>query len=258
MKEIYLINEIVLFSPQEGSLTPRHSWPAGRVTLHTPAAESLLLLMTHNGQPVPQKMFFEQVWERKGAVVSTNTLYQNIASIRKALRMVGLEEDIIRTLPKQGFQCTASVRTGELADFLPLPTANPSPEPTAEFPVPPPAGVTHLKLWAFSVLVSLLMVAGMIYWNISQQPVRKVSWFPAGTIENCTLYSSWSGAEYSQSMFDELRQKYPISCAKRTSIYLNVNRLQSGTTLILCNAPIEKSGTQCQSIMFQDENHEDR
>lgn len=256
IKKIHLINEITLFSPEEGSLTPRHSWPAGRVTLHTPAADCLQLLIANNGQPVSQKMFFEQVWEKKGAVVSTNTLYQSIASVRKALRATGLEEDVIRTLPKQGFQCNASVRSGELSDFISRPAELSLAEVSAQSVPLSQSAIKNQKGLAVSILLSAVIFAGAIYWQNAQQPAREMSWFSAGTLENCTLYSSWSGAEYSQSVFNELRQRYPIDCAKKTTAYLNVNRLQTGSTLLLCNQAIEQKGTQCQSVMIQDESHE--
>ena len=220
MKKVYLINEVVLFSPENCSLTPRKSWPSGRVTLHAPASECLHLLLTHAGQPVTQKQLFAETWEKKGVFVSTNTLYQSIASIRKGLKAAGLEDDIIRTLPKQGFQCNAIVQFGEPGEFIPaapvseavVPTARPTEIATAssrsykpDYPV------------IASVLMTLAMISALLFWNQNSNSLLPIQYYPAGQVERCELYSSWSGTDYSQAVFNELRSRYPINCAKKPS-----------------------------------------
>jgi DNA-binding winged helix-turn-helix (wHTH) protein len=258
MKTVYLINEIILFSPEECSLTPKSGWPSGRITLHAPAAECLQLLLNHVGQPVTQKLLFAQVWEKKGAVVSTNTLYQSIASIRKGLKTAGLEEDIIRTLPKQGFQCNARVQVGNVSDFIlpATPTTQKSSPAAASLSAPEKPTRSRKYSLAASVMVSVLMVCALLYWQRNSDTEIPTHYYPAGMIEHCSLYSSWSGAEYSQTVFNELRQRYPVSCANRQFAYLTINHLQTGSTLILCNDEFRTKGVQCRSIMFSDENHE--
>lgn len=262
MKNVYLINDIIIFNPQAYTLTPRKSWPSGRITLHAPAAECLHLLLTHAGQPVSQKLIFAEVWEKRGVVVSTNTLYQSIASIRKGLKAAGLEDDIVRTLPKQGFQCNASVQYGPVDEFV-IPASRteknitePATEKIAET-APDTASYSTLRHgWILSLFLSVMMIAALIYWKKEADVPLAIQYYPAGQIENCTLFSSWSGADYSQAIFSELKQRYPINCGKKKTAYLTINRLQIGSTLILCDSPIENTGTQCQSIMFRDNNDE--
>jgi DNA-binding winged-HTH domains len=257
MNNMFLINDVILFSPEDGSLTPRKSWPSGRITLHAPAAECLHLLLNHVREPVPQKQFFAQVWEKKGVVVSTNTLYQSIASVRKALKAAGLEEDIIRTLPKQGFQCNATVQSGSLSDFIPpAPVMTTPAEQEATRSTSPRVSDTTFG-WLIGSTLSLLMLATLYYWNQSINPAPTIKYFEAGNIDQCKLYSSWSGSEYSQTVFSELRQRYPINCAKKMFAYLTINRLQIGSTLMLCTAPIRDDMTECKSIIFRDDNDED-
>jgi DNA-binding winged helix-turn-helix (wHTH) protein len=261
MKIVYLINELILFSPDSCTLTPRETFPAGRVTLHGPAAECLRLLLSEAGHPVTQKTLFEQVWHKKGVVVSTNTLYQSIASIRKGLKAAGLHEEIIRTLPKQGFQCNARVQSGPLEDFITSAdlTANNAPgsviaaEPV--FPVEQKKNKPGLSL-ILSVLISLAIIVGLLYWMKHSDLAPSPEYYLAGQIENCQLYSSWSGDEYSQEIFNELRQRYPLNCAKKQVVYLTINRLQEGSSLILCHQRIEQPGAQCRSVIFKDDDNE--
>ena len=262
MKTVYLINDIVIFSPEECSLTPKLSWPAGRVTLHAPASECLHLLLAHPGEPVTQKVLFAQVWQKRGVVVSTNTLYQSIASIRKGLKAAGLEEDIIRTLPKQGFQCNATVQFGALQEFIHTPGV-PSIEPdlaVEEIAVSEKKhklanNCTNYPLM-LSCLIAISMVLGVFYWQQSDNSDTSVRFYHAGHVDKCSLYSSWPGSEYSQSVFNELRKHYPLDCRNNHYAYLTINHMQTGSTLIFCNAVLREKGAQCRSIVFSDDVHE--
>jgi hypothetical protein len=208
-------------------------------------------------------MLFEQVWQKKGVVVSTNTLYQSIASIRKGLKAVGLEEDIIRTLPKQGFQCNATVQSGPLDEFISQPVA---PITAVILPVIEPAAavpnsVSRHKLGyaiMLSGLITVTIIGSLFYWlNKTSLPLSP-EYFSAGNVEKCTLYSSWSGEEYSQEVFNELRLRHPIDCAKKHTAYLTINRLQYGSTLMICNQPLEQEGVKCRAIIFKDEEDENK
>jgi DNA-binding winged helix-turn-helix (wHTH) protein len=220
-------------------------------------------LLNHAQQPVTQKMLFEQVWERKGVVVSTNTLYQSIASIRKGLKAVGLEEDIIRTLPKQGFQCNATVQSGQLDEFISQPVApitTDLPPVIAPTAAAPNSFSRHKLGYAvmLSGLITVAMIGSLFYWlNRSSLPLMP-EYFPAGKIEKCTLYSSWSGQEYSQAVFNELRLRHPIDCTLKHTAYLTINRLQYGSTLIICHQPLEQEGVICRAIIFKDEEDENK
>lgn len=260
MKTVYLINEIVLFNPDTYSLTPKKSFPGGKITLHAPASECLRILLNQPHQPVAQKQLFEEVWQRKGIVVSTNTLYQSIASIRKGLKAAGLEEDIIRTLPRQGFQCNARVETGDIETFFPPvmeaeKTAPLVTEPGAEKKRPS----RHLPGYAtlLSGAISLTLVGCLIYWLQHSELPNQPEYYPAGQIERCTLYSSWSGKEYSQSVFKELRQRYPIDCQNNHLAWLTINRLQLKSSLLLCDKQIENEKAKCTTIIFKDEDRDE-
>lgn len=262
---MYLINETVLFSPEDCSLTPRKTWPSGRVKLHAPAAECLQLLLAQTGLPVSQKFLFNQVWEKKGAVVSTNTLYQSIASIRKGLKAVGIEDEIIRTLPKHGFQCNASVQYGELGDFIPPAITAISPS----LPDPPAVnagqtltskGKNSHPLYGLIIggLIAGAMLTALLYWENNADSSLPVHYYPSGKVENCELYASWSGKAYSQAVFNDIRRRDPIDCRNKQLVYLTINRFQIGSSIILCDTTIETRGAQCKAIIYREDNNENK
>jgi len=123
MNHVYLINETLLFEPEQRRLCLLAGYPHHPVVLHTPASECLFQLLENSGQVLSQRFLFKNVWEKKGAIVSTNTLYQTIASVRKGLKSAAFGDDIIKTVPRAGFKSIAMVRMGTLEDFVPAVTA---------------------------------------------------------------------------------------------------------------------------------------
>ena len=61
------------------------------------------LLIENAGQLVTHKQFYDYVWRRFGTEPGATALYQNISALRRALNKAGLQENIIRTMPRKGF-----------------------------------------------------------------------------------------------------------------------------------------------------------
>ncbi|MBV8045204.1 winged helix-turn-helix domain-containing protein [Pluralibacter sp.] len=265
MKTAFLINDTILFVPEQYSLYRRENYPAGRITLHAPASDCLLLLIQHAQQPVSQKMLFEQVWQKRGTVVSTNTLYQSIASVRKGLKATGLAEEAILTLPKQGFKCVAQITPGELQDFILTSSENAEPltEPThrpakaLRRPVIKPLrGLRPRSRLSLLLAIVLVLIVGEYHWLRASPSPLYAEYAYAGKVENCQVWSSWSGTQYSIAVFDKLRQRSPISCTAESVAYLTINRLQQGTSILLCDKDIAQRGTQCRSWFYREEGNE--
>ncbi|PVZ80248.1 hypothetical protein C9426_33200 [Serratia sp. S1B] len=102
MHQKYIINDRVMFSPDEYKLSPL-AVRGAEVILHAPVSRFLHLLLIKNGTIVSQEEIFKEVWEKHGQQVAPNTLYQNLSLLRKALKKSGLLTQTIRTYPKSGF-----------------------------------------------------------------------------------------------------------------------------------------------------------
>ncbi|EMH4163332.1 winged helix-turn-helix domain-containing protein [Pluralibacter gergoviae] len=98
----YILDDQVLFSPDENKLSPLGA--RGRETqLNAPTARLLTLLLEQNGNVVAQNDIYDRVWAQHGQQISSSTLYQNISLLRKALKKAGLFQKAIGTYPKKGF-----------------------------------------------------------------------------------------------------------------------------------------------------------
>ena len=59
-----------------------------------------------------------EVWRKHGMEVTVNTLYQNISILRKTLKRVGVDENIIITVPKKGITLSARVEPLSEKSFI--------------------------------------------------------------------------------------------------------------------------------------------
>ncbi|QKJ57669.1 MULTISPECIES: winged helix-turn-helix domain-containing protein [Serratia] len=115
MKEKYLINDTVLYTPDEHRLTPLGR--RGKETLlNTPVNRCLLLLLQNPGDVVRQETLLAEVWEKHGQYVTMNTLYQNILLLRRGMREAGVIISAIKTIPKVGVKFTGKVQLVEEDD----------------------------------------------------------------------------------------------------------------------------------------------
>ncbi|WP_172892952.1 winged helix-turn-helix domain-containing protein [Buttiauxella agrestis] len=267
MNTVFLINDTLLFDPNDHSLRPIEGLPGSRVVIHTPASECLLLLLRHNHQVLTQRFLFEQVWEKQGAVVTTNALYQSIASLRKGLHAAGLTENIIKTVPKMGFKSVATVREGTADEFI--------------VPVPvislPPAGVNKETETALHELpqrrtrvtdffnsrlayllagIAFILSCGVVYMQRAGGESFYSDYSYIGQVNGCLLYSSWSGEEKSAETFSALGRRYSLTCKSGGVAYLTLNRSLQGLSVLICDRKIAYSTAECQSYIFRKDRYE--
>nr|WP_241391603.1 winged helix-turn-helix domain-containing protein [Yersinia frederiksenii]ULG19940.1 hypothetical protein 49p1_00240 [Yersinia frederiksenii] len=108
MKNKFLINKSVVFCPDTCRLIPV-AGQGVKNTLNIPSCRCFQLLLQRPGEVICQQDFIKEVWEKQGQSGSTNTLYQNISLLRRALRSAGLHNNIIQTIPKEGMRFSGTV-----------------------------------------------------------------------------------------------------------------------------------------------------
>lgn len=107
----YLIDNIVAFDDKNGLLENNIS--GSSVVLSTTAIRILSYLLKNQGVVLSREEFFETVWGAYGQEASNNSLNQYLSVLRKSFRNVGLDHEIIITVPKQGFLIKAKVEYDE-------------------------------------------------------------------------------------------------------------------------------------------------
>ena len=99
----YIINDEVIFNMDGNELQPVAGKDHEAITLNTPTARCLQLLLESNGNIISRDEFLSAVWKERGVVVSQNTFYQNISLLRKSLLRAGLTQDVVVTVRQRGF-----------------------------------------------------------------------------------------------------------------------------------------------------------
>lgn len=99
----YIINDEVIFNMDVNELQPVAGKDHEAITLNTPTARCLQLLLESNGNIISRDEFLSAVWKERGVVVSQNTFYQNISLLRKSLLRAGLTQDVVFTVRQRGF-----------------------------------------------------------------------------------------------------------------------------------------------------------
>jgi len=115
MSSIKIINNRVIYDKKRASLSDVNN-EYGEVILTTPANNCLHIILGNGKNITPQKKLFEEVWEQHGIPVNVNTLYQNISIIRRAFRQLGIEDEIIVTIPRRGMALAENVIVNECPD----------------------------------------------------------------------------------------------------------------------------------------------
>lgn len=106
--DFYKIEEVIHFCPDEHTL--RNVINGEEVTLLSTAAECFRILIIEQGTIVSRKEMKEQVWGKRGVIVSSNTFYQNILNLRRGLEKVGAGSHIISTHYGKGVSIDSGIK----------------------------------------------------------------------------------------------------------------------------------------------------
>lgn len=97
----HLIDGVVRFDEIKGSLMNVET--GDEISLPPSAVCVFIILLNNEKNPVERGEFMEQVYLRFGFDMSNNTLNQYISLLRKNLKNLGVDVDVITTIPKIGF-----------------------------------------------------------------------------------------------------------------------------------------------------------
>lgn len=238
----YLIDNIFEFDDKSGVLENRNS--GASVVLSTTAIRILSYLLKNQGVVLSRDEFFETVWDAYGQEASNNSLNQYLSILRKAFRNVGLDHEIIITVPKQGFLIRADVDYDEenlstrdehfFTHIKPEPLSIIVPQENVEMvqkigladdscsnEIPKQNDRVfykkHYVLNAFSGLVFIFtMIFLFQYWSSTSKVIPSVQLHSMGKVDSCPVFALYeSSGEMIQAKMDIAREiilNYKLSC----------------------------------------------
>jgi transcriptional activator of cad operon len=135
------------------------------VRLEARTLRLLLCLAENAGQVVSIDDLLEQVWQ--GVVVTPDSVYQAVTSLRRLLGDDPKQPEYIATVPRRGYRMVAQVSAGE-APASPEPSQPRQQAANEEFGGPPRSGSARLYLRLLAI--GTLLVAGCVTFYFLTRP----------------------------------------------------------------------------------------
>ncbi|EFR2684438.1 winged helix-turn-helix domain-containing protein [Salmonella enterica] len=240
----YIIEKKVIFSPREMRLV----MVGGQESIKLKPAISLCLVMLlqRQGNLIAQKELMEFAWGEKHREVSFNTFYQNILLLRKFLSQLGIEKQIIVTIPRKGLMVPEHINVvkNKENDSSPIKIID---------------NISHREVTSsksfgynfFLMAVSLvIMLLITIYFSLNRNSNYFLNYKLAGTLENkCKFYfnSDTNNFEKHKSIISN----HPELCPKDNYLYITAYHSTKNVSAILCSLDIADNNKEnCISIYF--------
>ncbi|MCO7509296.1 winged helix-turn-helix domain-containing protein [Serratia fonticola] len=259
MLKRYIIDSNLEFSPQNFQLTVLDGENL-TITLNTPASRCLELLIERRFNLVPQRDFYEYVWGDEGKDISVNTLYQNIALLRKALKTISKKYEVmILTVPKKGFKFNEifsvlenfvtevdnySLTSDISIDSL---TSHISHEDTVNGNKTSPWWHrTNKKLkvslfYALSILVAITILVAFNFVLERKEIYPLFYYTPYADGSTCSIYANANNSMLSRRI-QELSE-LGVDCETTPYLYITMFRYSSRTSAIACRHPLENTSS---------------
>jgi DNA-binding winged helix-turn-helix (wHTH) protein len=238
----YLIGDSVEFWPEENLLYSRIH--GEKTTLFTAASRCLQLLLSQQGELVPQRELFEAGWQKNGLEVSNNTFYQNILMLRKGLKLAGYEQTVIKTVPRQGLTVPSSV---PVAKICAAPAEEPSiveesqplEEESQQLTSSQVNKTTSHRSWqVWAKLLGLSFFVGIALFaalNSSENKSFFSNFIFAGNIEQCSVYLN--GNQTPLESYQQFIAQNDFTCNKHEVVYFTSNPMVPRASAIRCERP---------------------
>lgn len=255
MKEKFIINDLVVFHPEQHRLIPMGN--RGKETaLNVPASRCLLLMLQNPDIKINKTKFFSEVWENNGQYVTANTFHQNISLLRKGIRNAGIRTSVIQTIPKYGVRFTGTVQIieEENQDIVPaMPHTNeistvvmtPCPPPTKKTP----SGIFLNNLKKIKFLMFFITCVLLLFTIRSQNSRLIKPHIKIAEINQCSVYVGSGDLTENYSQYINYLTAQDVVCSPGEFIYV-VNQLLSDDALFhFCEG--DKTGDLKCSVRFK-------
>lgn len=263
MSDTIILNGRVIYNKKTATLMDVEQ-KKGAITLTTPANNCLQILLDNGTEITTQKVLFEEVWEKHGIPINANTLYQNIAIVRKAFRQLGVEEEIIVTIPRRGMVIAESV---QIAGFIADPASPEEYADEAEAPdnaIHTEQGQTDAKekitvapgkirkrailvLLYVAVMAVTGIAASFAYQAYLNMQSRFYNYRYLGEAQQCQVYTDRRGENQSLPAVAERLAKSGLRCEHRERVYVSSFSGTPRESFILCDGDILVTTSQCRS-----------
>ncbi|HFZ0388872.1 TPA: transcriptional regulator, partial [Klebsiella pneumoniae] len=258
----YIINFTIAFDPDSRLLKLRNKDQL-TIELSKPATRLLIELIKNNKNEMPRETLIKHVWEDYGFSPSSATLSNHISELRKAFEALGINKDILITVPRVGFKMEAEIHPETKNKELDTSTDGFGRNDITEDSVvqkkmiKKPAGSygkkeLHRVLKPILALIFILLLIITIITILARE--RNEEPKPLGTMNKCKIYAL--GDDYPDpELFSHARimlSDIEIDCTKENrDIFfmesLSANGLRKTSFMVVCTKNSEMNYKACQN-----------
>jgi DNA-binding winged helix-turn-helix (wHTH) protein len=264
MSSKIILNHHVIYDKNSGSLMDIGK-KYDEIILTTPANNCLQILLKNKPEITTQKELFEEVWEKYGIPINPNTLYQNIAMIRRAFRQLGIEEDVIVTIPRRGMLVADTVEITEYEECvdnrvdneaqmanlrLPTPILDDGLGDVCSHNTPFHYNLKKISLVFTSVMLLFIIIAAstdFAYGKYLKTQSRFYHYSYWGDYNQCQLYVD----DYFKNKVKNNGGNLPINadlhCDNKERVYISLYTGLPRESLVFCDGDALDKGSNCRS-----------
>lgn len=247
----FIIDGQIIYNNHKAELY-RLDNPETKVLLTSPANSCLLLIINHGHEITAREEMFHEVWEKFNIPINTNTFYQNISLIRKALRQLGIVKEVLITVPRKGISIANDITIATLLDDIntqhihecvaEISTSLLEEETTSDSSI--------LSYKNISIAVFFLAICISFYLLIIKNEYlfeAFTDYKKAGRISGCLLYIDKNTSYTSKAELEDDLKKVDLTCRGNEYVYYNSIETLARKSIIICNEK-NRGENFCRSI----------
>lgn len=228
------------------------------ITLTAPSNACLLIVLTHGENVTTQKYLFEQVWEIHGLPINNNTFYQNISIIRKAFRFIGMEKQVIVTIPRRGIKVAGRVSVCEFPDNELVvenegvsektkPPRNYSVDNLIPFPDKKINFLNKKTLLLFVSVLCIMFFCLVFFKQVFNQDNRLAKYEEVGKYQGCNVFfDKATSVKSKRDIFNSI-DAAQLRCFNNERVYFSAYPGLPRESFIICNAYSKNNDDMCSS-----------
>ncbi|WP_411755213.1 winged helix-turn-helix domain-containing protein [Serratia sp. (in: enterobacteria)] len=200
----YRFNDRIIFDVDTGTLSLSDLFD-DTVTISNPAKRLLQLLIVHQGDAVSREVIFKKVWDDYGMISSNNNLNQCVSKLRRVIKALGIDEEVIVTVPKVGFMLHSEIQVVSYKDEKDAPIFEAEPTASTAKPIPAVVGKMFPRAsfrYGWGMVGFVCVVLASIAFYLLNPSIRQESYL--GKSGNCAVFMSSSTMRADPAFSDDV------------------------------------------------------
>ncbi|MTH47119.1 winged helix-turn-helix domain-containing protein [Intestinirhabdus alba] len=217
------------------------------IELSQTSTRLLAELLNHRGDILSRSEIFQSVFDKYGARASNSNLNQYVSSLRRNLSELGVEKEIIVTVPRIGFKIADDANINNDREYR---------TPFIEESVPEQPGETPRPRHGSLIIRVVILIAAIAVLLLTPEDFTVRGDANKLVHQSCVIFGP--AAISLQNVTDNYRSiSQPFDCSHDKTIYTQRQKINGtlGTMMQLLIVECEKGNEHCVSFYLREKNN---